>query len=53
MDAWLQNFAYRIDIPVWVFMAAGVVAVMIAFLTISYQAVKAATANPVNNLRIE
>jgi len=53
MDAWLQNFAYRIDIPLWVFVAAGVVAAVVAFLTISYQAVKAATANPVNNLRIE
>lgn len=53
MHAWLQDFAYRISMPVWVFIAAGVVAAIVAFLTVSYQAVKAATANPVKNLRTE
>jgi putative ABC transport system permease protein len=53
MRAWLQDFAYRIDIPLWVFLAAGIVAAVVAYLTISFQAIKAATANPVTNLRME
>jgi len=53
MQKWLQDFAYRIDIPLWVFLVAGIVAALLAFLTISYQALRAASANPVNNLRIE
>ncbi|WP_161888030.1 ABC transporter permease [Pontibacter russatus] len=53
MRQWLQDFAYRIDIPVWVFIVAGMVAALLAFLTISYQAIRAATANPVMNLRME
>ncbi len=53
MHKWLQDFPYRIDIPLWVFLAAGIFAGIIAFLTISLQAVKAATANPVKNLRTE
>ena len=53
MQKWLQDFAYRIDMPVWVFLMASVVAALVAFLTISYQAIKAATANPVRNLRFE
>jgi putative ABC transport system permease protein len=50
---WLQDFAYRINIPLWAFIAAGVVAALIAFVTISFQAIKAAVANPVMNLRTE
>ncbi|PRY07297.1 putative ABC transport system permease protein [Pontibacter ummariensis] len=53
MHTWLQDFAYRIDIPVWVFLVASLVAALVAFLTVSYQALKAATANPVTNLRFE
>jgi putative ABC transport system permease protein len=53
MRQWLQDFAYRIDMPVWVFFAAGGVAALVAFLTISFQALKAASANPVKNLRID
>jgi putative ABC transport system permease protein len=53
MRQWLQDFAYRIDIPVWVFFAAGGIAAVVAFLTISYQALKAATTNPVKNIRVE
>ena len=53
MHEWLEDFAYRIDIPLWVFFTAGLVAAAVAFLTISYLAVKAATSNPVNNLRID
>ncbi|RWY50124.1 ABC transporter permease [Mucilaginibacter gilvus] len=53
MHNWLQNFAYRIAIPWWVFVAAGVIAVLTAIVTISYHAVKAAIANPVASLRSE
>jgi putative ABC transport system permease protein len=53
MDHWLRDFAYRIQIGWWVFLFAGVIAVLIAFLTISFQAVKAALANPVKSLRSE
>lgn len=53
MKDWLQNFAYRIDIGWIVFVMAGLFALCIAFISISYQAVKAAMANPVRNLRTE
>lgn len=53
MHNWLQNFAYRIAIPWWVFVAAGFTAVLTAVVTISYHAIKAAIANPVNSLRSE
>ncbi|MGV3539174.1 MAG: ABC transporter permease [Rufibacter sp.] len=53
MSRWLEDFAYRIDIPLWVFGAAIVLAGIVAFLTVSYQAMKAATANPVTNLRMD
>jgi putative ABC transport system permease protein len=52
-DTWLNGFAYRIDINPLVFVLSGVVAIVIAWLTVSYQAIKAATANPVNSLRYE
>jgi putative ABC transport system permease protein len=53
MNKWLADFAYRIDIQWWIFAAAGVVALSIAFLTVGGQAVKAALANPVKSLRSE
>jgi len=53
MNKWLQSFAYRINIASWMFIAAGLVAVLIAIITISFQAVKAAMANPVDSLRSE
>jgi len=53
MNKWLANFAYRIDIQWWMFAAAGAAAVAIAFLTVSFQSVKAALANPVKSLRSE
>ena len=53
MDTWLSDFAYRIDIGAGVFIAAGIAAVAIAILTVSYQAIKAALANPVKSLRYE
>jgi ABC-type antimicrobial peptide transport system permease subunit len=53
MNKWLQNYEYRIPISGWVFVAAGVLSVLIALLTVGYQAIKAATANPVKSLRSE
>jgi len=53
MSKYLQDFAYRIDIPLWVFGSAALMAVSIAFVTVSFQSVKAAMANPVNSLRNE
>jgi putative ABC transport system permease protein len=53
MNNWLQDFAYRINIPWWIFIAALIMAAIIAFITISLQAVKAASANPVKSLRTE
>jgi len=53
MDKWLADFAYRIDIHWSVFVLAGVAAVAVAFLTVSFQSVKAALANPVKSLRSE
>ncbi len=53
MNKWLQDFAYRVDIGWWVFVVAGLLAVLIAVITVSYQAIKAALANPVESLRSE
>lgn len=53
MNAWLQDFAYRIDIAWWVFVLAGLLAVGIALLTVSYQSLKAALMNPVKSLQSE
>ncbi len=53
MNKWLEDFAYRIDIQWWVFAVAGLAAVVIALLTVSWQAIRAATANPVDSLRDE
>ncbi len=53
MNNWLQNFAYRINMSVWIFIISGLAATVIALLSVSYQAIKAATANPVDSLRYE
>ena len=53
MNKWLQDFAYRINISWWVFLLAGIIAAVIAFVTISFQAIRAANANPVKSLRTE
>jgi putative ABC transport system permease protein len=53
MDQWLQDFAYRIELSWWIFALAGFFALLIAFITISFQAIRAALANPVKNLRTE
>ena len=50
---WLQNFAYRVSIDVWVFLLAGLGAVMLAILTVSYQSIRAALTSPVKSLKSE
>jgi ABC-type antimicrobial peptide transport system permease subunit len=53
MHKWLQDYPYRVGIDWWVFAVAGLTAVVIALCTVSFQAVRAATSNPVKNLRAE
>ena len=53
MNQWLQNFAYRISLGVWMFILSGVIALIIALLTVSTKALKAAVANPADSLRYE
>ena len=53
MNKWLMDFEYRVDIGWWVFVVAGITALLIALLTISFQSIKAAIANPVKSLRTE
>jgi putative ABC transport system permease protein len=53
MNKWLQDFAYRIHISWWVFTVTAILALGIAFITVSFQAIKAALANPVKSLRTE
>lgn len=53
MQKWLQNFAFQVEIGVWVFLLAGAITFIIAILTISSQAIKAAMANPVESLKYE
>jgi putative ABC transport system permease protein len=53
MNKWLQQFAYRIGIGLWIFVLSGILALGIALLTVSYHTIKAATSNPVDSLRYE
>jgi ABC-type lipoprotein release transport system permease subunit len=53
METWLKNYSYRVNIQWWVFALAGAVSFIIALVTISYQAIRAAVSNPVNSLRSE
>jgi putative ABC transport system permease protein len=53
MGRWLKDFTYRIDMSWWIFLLAGVLAMLIALLTISFQAIRAAVANPIKSLRTE
>ena len=53
MHSWLLNYQYRIEISWWIFLIAGLIAIFIAVFTVSFQAIKAAVANPVNSLRSE
>jgi len=53
MQNWLQNFPYRASLGLWIFLISGFLALLIAFITVSYQSIKAATSNPVEALRYE
>ncbi|HEY0897014.1 MAG TPA: FtsX-like permease family protein, partial [Sphingobacteriaceae bacterium] len=53
MHNWLEDYTYRVEIRWWVFLVAGLLSILIAILTVSYQAIRAATANPVRSLRSE
>jgi putative ABC transport system permease protein len=53
MSSWLENFAYRIEIQVWVFLIAGLLTLLIAFLTVGFNSLRAALANPVQSLKAE
>jgi putative ABC transport system permease protein len=53
MNTWLQDFAYRISIPWWTIPLTGLLTIFIAMVTISFQSIKAAIANPINSLRNE
>jgi putative ABC transport system permease protein len=53
MQQWLANFAFRIDLQWWMFAAAGVAAVVVALLTVGFQSMRAALADPVKSLRSE
>ncbi|MGN6265976.1 MAG: ABC transporter permease [Ginsengibacter sp.] len=53
LHSWLQQYAYRTHISIWIFISAGLGALVITLLTVSYQAIKAARANPVSSLRTE
>lgn len=53
MDSWLSEFAYRIELSIWTFALAGVLAFLVSWLTMSYQSIKAAIANPVDSIKEE
>jgi len=53
MNKWLQNYAYKTDLGLWIFVLSGAMAFVIALLTVSFQAIKAAAANPVESLKYE
>jgi putative ABC transport system permease protein len=53
MNNWLQNYAYRTNMSIWIFLLSGFAALAITLLIVSYQTIKAATANPVDSLRYE
>lgn len=53
MNQWLENFAYRVDVKWWLFLVTGMIAIMVAFATVSFQSIRAALGNPVKALRSE
>lgn len=53
VNQWLQNFVYRIDIGIWIFFLSGLIALLTTVITVSFQAMKAAAANPAVTLRNE
>jgi putative ABC transport system permease protein len=53
MHEWLADFAFHTEVSWWIFAAAGIIALVIAFVTISFQSIKAAIVNPIKSLRTE
>jgi putative ABC transport system permease protein len=53
MQHWLQQFAYHIEISIWLFVVAGMLAILIALISVAGQAVRAAITNPLKSLRVE
>jgi putative ABC transport system permease protein len=53
MQQWLQSFAYKVNVGVWVFLIAGATTLLVAWLTVSYQSIRATMINPVESLRSE
>jgi len=53
MSQWLQNFAYRTSISLWIFILSALSTLILALLTLGYQSIRTATANPVDSLRYE
>lgn len=53
MSGWMQDFPYKDDLSIWTFVLAGLLALVISILTVSYQTIKAAIANPIKSLRYE
>jgi putative ABC transport system permease protein len=53
MQRWLENFAYRIEVSAWILVVSGLCSLLIALLTVSYQSIRAATADPVKSLRYQ
>lgn len=52
-NKWLENYPYRVNLSWWIFTLAGIMVILIAMITVSFQAFKAAISNPVKNLRTE
>ena len=53
MDSWLSNYAFRIDLPIWILPIAGIILLFITICTVGYQTARAARANPVKTLRVD
>jgi len=53
LNRWLENFAYRTNLALWIFIFSGLISLIITLLTVSYQAIKTATLNPVKTLKYE
>ena len=53
MNSWLQNFAYKVELHWWIFVGSAFISLLIALLTVSYQAIRAALVNPVKSLKTE
>jgi putative ABC transport system permease protein len=53
MEIWLEDFAYRIQIPAWIFLLTSIIVLLITGITVSFQAIKVAISNPIKSLRTE